>query len=116
MTLNAIARKAHQTAQRKGFYPPDEDLRHYLARLTSNIHGEVSELWEAFRNGKLDSPCDKSAAVHGRPMTCKEEELADILIRVLDACAYLGVDADACVTAKMAYNDGREFRHGGKAA
>jgi hypothetical protein len=43
-------------------------------------------------------------------------ELADIIIRVLDLAAILGIDMDAAVIEKMEYNANREHRHGGKAA
>lgn len=39
-------------------------------------------------------------------------ELADIIIRVLDACAAWGVDIDEAVRRKMEYNAGREHMHG----
>lgn len=116
MNLNQIARKCHMQAVKSGFYSFEEDTRHFIARFCSNLHAEISELWEAFRKGQIDEPCDKPVQVHGRAMTCKEEELADILIRTLDACSHLGIDADACVAAKMEYNESRPFRHGGKAA
>lgn len=64
------------------------------------IHSEVSEALEGLRH-------------HDRANF--EEELADILIRVLDASAGLGVDMDAVVQAKMEKNRARGIRHGGKA-
>jgi NTP pyrophosphatase (non-canonical NTP hydrolase) len=51
-----------------------------------------------------------------RPLTCIEEELADIIIRTLDTAQAFGVDIDRAVTAKMAYNATRPHRHGGKLA
>lgn len=41
-------------------------------------------------------------------------ELADALIRIFDMCAQLGINMDFEVARKMAYNEGRERRHGGK--
>jgi NTP pyrophosphatase (non-canonical NTP hydrolase) len=41
-------------------------------------------------------------------------ELADIIIRVLDAAHQLGIDIDKAIAEKVAYNDNRPFRHGGK--
>lgn len=43
-------------------------------------------------------------------------EMADIIIRVLDACAAYGIDIDRAVREKMAYNETRPMRHGGKLA
>jgi NTP pyrophosphatase (non-canonical NTP hydrolase) len=39
-------------------------------------------------------------------------EMADILIRVLDACCAWDIDIDAAVAEKMAYNEGRPHLHG----
>lgn len=41
-------------------------------------------------------------------------ELADILIRVLDVAAYHQMDIARAVADKMAYNETRPMRHGGK--
>ena len=40
-------------------------------------------------------------------------ELADLLIRVGDLAAALGIDLDFEVRRKMAYNETRPYRHGG---
>src|SRR6185369_7266774 len=41
-------------------------------------------------------------------------ELADIIIRVLDIVAFHGIDIAAAIADKMAYNESRTYRHGGK--
>ena len=41
-------------------------------------------------------------------------ELADIIIRVLDICAYHGIDIAHAISDKMAYNETRPYRHGDK--
>jgi hypothetical protein len=64
------------------------------------IHSEVSEALEALR--KLDRPNF-------------DEEMADVLIRVLDVSTGLGIDLDAEVRKKLEKNRGRGRRHGGKA-
>jgi NTP pyrophosphatase (non-canonical NTP hydrolase) len=51
--------------------------------------------------------CDKDC-----PLTCEEEELADIIIRVLDTSKARGIDIGKAVEMKMAYNSGRPFMHG----
>lgn len=40
------------------------------------------------------------------------EELADVIILVLSAAGYLGIDIDKAVRAKMEINKKREWRHG----
>ena len=41
-------------------------------------------------------------------------ELADVLIRVFDFCGKHGIDLEAAVLEKMAFNRTRPVRHGGK--
>lgn len=43
------------------------------------------------------------------------EELADIVIRVLDLAEALGLDIEHAIAIKMEINRGRQFMHGGKA-
>lgn len=64
------------------------------------IHSEVSEALEGLRH---------------RDRANFEEELADVLIRVFDVAAGLGIDLDKIVAAKLEKNRTRGFRHGGKA-
>lgn len=63
----------------------------------------------------LGIPADQLGACSGAPL-CKPEgvavEMADCLIRVLDTMYSLGVDIDAVVEEKMAYNAARPFKHG----
>jgi hypothetical protein len=93
------------------------------------IHSEVSEALESWRDGdpiaemfmvhkdgtrcSWDGPCRSSkgtrdeAKPDGVP-----SELADIIIRVLDASAAYGIDIEAAVQAKIDYNRTRPFLHG----
>lgn len=41
-------------------------------------------------------------------------ELADVIIRVLDYCAYAGIDIENVLEVKHEYNKSRPYRHGGK--
>lgn len=43
-------------------------------------------------------------------------EFADVLIRVLDICGRFDIDIERAVREKMAYNEGRPWRNGGKLA
>ena len=63
------------------------------------IHSEVSEALEAFR----ENNCEGFA-----------EELADIVIRVLDCAAGLAIDMDEQVHVKLLTNRTRGFKHGNK--
>lgn len=109
--LNELAAKIWQNGSNKGFHGEDGNTVSPVAELISNLHGEVSELWEAYRKGALDKQCDKPVT-----MTCAEEELADIIIRALDTAYALKVDIDWAIHQKHFYNTTRPFRHGGKLA
>jgi NTP pyrophosphatase (non-canonical NTP hydrolase) len=111
--LNLIADAVYANACKKGFHDVEEhELEiQIMARHTANLHGEVSELWEAARKGELYNPCDKDAN-----LTCMEEELADIIIRAMDTACVFGLDIGNAVKLKHEYNKTRPHKHGGKLA
>ena len=80
---------------------PDDWFRdkYKIPAVLALIHSEVSEALEAYRKD------DKENFV---------EELADVLIRVLDCAGGLGLNMDEEVANKIEINKGRGFRHGGK--
>ena len=79
--------------------PGDWEQPYKVPAIIALIHSEASEALEAFRAN--------DRANFG-------EELADILIRVLDCAPGLGVDIDAEVRNKLEKNKTRGYRHGGK--
>lgn len=61
--------------------------------------------------------CDKAERMDELgllPLVNLEEELADIIIRVLDTSKRLDVNIERAVENKHKYNKSREHRHGGK--
>ena len=116
-TLNDIADAVHQLAWDKGWHSETEEEDAFIERACNNLHDEISELHEAWRNNRLRKPCDKAQHMIDsglRPLDCVEEEFADIIIRVLDNCKKLGVDIQQAVEIKHNYNKTRLPRHGGK--
>lgn len=116
-TLNDIADSVHALAWEKGCHSDNEEEDAFVERACNNLHDEVSELHEAWRNNRLRAPCDKAAEMSAAgvaPLTCLEEELADIIIRALDTARKLGVDIHSAVVRKHLYNRTRSLRHGGK--
>jgi len=116
--INIVAREMYVIAAEHGFHSdsplPGSGKKATVDRVSkfcSNMHGEVSELWEAARKGKLDVPCDKEEC----ELTCAEEELADLVIRAMDCAVVLGVDLGDAILKKSKYNAGRPFMHGKKA-
>ena len=107
--INRLAKRMYDIAEAHGFHEKDgaEITVERMASYVSNLHGEVSELWEAARKGKLSAPCDKDCA-----LTCAEEELADIVIRAMDTAVGLGIDLGRAIMLKSIYNNNRPFMHG----
>lgn len=115
--LNRFAAHVYNNAVEHGWHNDIKDRDGFLSDALNNIVGEVSELWEARRRGELFKPCDKAEEMKKNnlpPLTCIEEEFADIIIRVLDDCVRLGVDIGRAVEIKHEFNKTRPYRHGGK--
>ena len=74
MNLDELSYKLHMTAEEKGFWEPckDNDFIFYAKQLCM-VHSEVTEAMEALRKDQGDEKF--------------VEELADIIIRVLDLYA-----------------------------
>lgn len=122
--LNDLARAIYERNVEKGFYEKEKNIGEMLCL----IHSEVSEALEADRNrsyamltepqrnvlmgwtGSDDFVKDYKDKVKGS----FEEEMADIFIRLLDMCAFKGIDIEFHVKAKMRYNLSREKYHGKK--
>lgn len=81
-------------------HPDEIEKIRKIATLLALIHSEVSEALEGMRAFNKAN---------------FQEELADVLIRVLDVATGLGIDMDAEVQAKLEKNKTRGHKHGGKA-
>lgn len=79
--------------------PTDWDKEYKVLALLALVHSEVSEAVEALRKD------DKANFV---------EEMADVVIRVLDCIGGLDVDFDKVVADKLEKNKARGYKHGGK--
>lgn len=116
-TLNEIADSVHALAWEKGWHNLKENEDSFVERMCNNLHDEVSELHEAWRNNRLRALCDKSDEMRQlgiEPLNCLEEELADIIIRALDNSRKLSVDIQSAIERKHLFNMSRSKRHGGK--
>jgi NTP pyrophosphatase (non-canonical NTP hydrolase) len=110
MSLDALAFDLHKTAVEKGFWDAEVDINFVLAKLAL-VHSEVSEVLEAVRK-------DKGSEVI-------VEEMADIIIRLLDlyagmvehdwlnwALADIPVSLDEALAGKASVNKERPKMHG----
>lgn len=81
-----------------------------VCALTGLIHTELSEAIEAARKhppSTWDDHTTKDTMVR---------EFAGAVVRIMDACAALGLPLAAAIVAEVNANAARGYRHGGKAA
>lgn len=109
--LNAMAQIVHANAVDKGWW--DEGERNF-GEIIALCHSELSEALEEHRKG-VNPLVTYLAGPDGKPEGIPVE-LADTIIRIMDFCAFKGIDLEAAMTRKHLYNLNRPYRHGGKKA
>lgn len=121
--INQLAKEAHENAKSHGFFDKERNIGEMLCL----IHSEASEALECDRKDKYFKTLKLPLRNYMRlpDITFKmqfandvkdtfEDELADIMIRVMDLAAFKGIDLEQHVIAKMRYNSLREHKHGKK--
>ena len=130
--MNNLAEQIHENAKSKGFFDEPKNIGEMLCL----IHSEVSEALEADRKNHyysnlirenlwfIKGMADKDyghtfnddeyfkTQFENRVKNTFEDELADVVIRVLDLCAFKHIDIESHIKAKMRYNAMREHKHG----
>ena len=127
-SLNQLRDEIHANAKEKGFCDSKKEVGTMLMLIVS----ELAEALEADRTGDFCDfskyeKCKKEMDVGIRTSeeiekyafekyikNTFEDELADVIIRTLSVCGYLGIDIERNVLAKMKYNKTREKMHSKK--
>ncbi|MEC0242005.1 hypothetical protein P4H66_19565 [Paenibacillus dokdonensis] len=121
-SINELVQAAHENAKSKGWWDEERSFGDIIAL----IHSEASEALEDYREGYNLGEVYYEGKENGNVLRsytkkpgCEKpcgipSELADIVIRVFDACGRYGIDLEQAINEKMAYNATRPTRHGGK--
>lgn len=105
--INEVAKEIHENAAAHGWWDEKRGFPEVLAL----VHSELSEALEEYRNGH--GATETYMGENGKPEGIPTE-LADAIIRILDYCAYAGIDIDTAIHEKHEYNKTRPYKHGGK--
>ena len=105
MKISEIQEAVHRTAIEHGWWESPRPTGEVLMLMVT----ELAEAMEAYRDG---NPVSEKIPGFSK----MEEELVDVIIRLLDFAGGTGFDIEGALSAKMAYNESRPYRHGGKAA
>jgi NTP pyrophosphatase (non-canonical NTP hydrolase) len=109
MTLNEYRDLCHKIAKSKGWY--DDAGERNIGEQLMLVVTEVAEAMEDLRVGAMSLSYDSNGKPCGFPI-----EVADVMIRLFDLAGYLQIDLEGAVDEKIAYNETRPHRHGGKLA
>lgn len=116
-----VMKLVNLNATKKGFWPSFKDVFGFRPTATATetfeelrisqhialVHSELSEMLEAIRHG--NKPSDHIPEFSGA-----EEEAADVVIRMMNICAYKRWRLSEAIVAKIAFNETRPYQHGGK--
>ena len=112
MEIKELQAKVHESAVANGWWT---DFKHHpdtLARVIALTHSELSESLEEVREGRYYTYYSKTDL--GDKPEGMFTELADAVIRIMDLFGHYHISLEDTIIEKLAYNDLRGFKHGGK--
>lgn len=121
IAFNELAKKIYAGNKKRGF---DSNVNvQPLAQSMMLIVTEISEAVEADRKDRrcvadiskiASEEIFNTEAFKNEVKDTVEDEIADVVLRVLDFCGANGIDIDSHIRAKLRYNETRPFKHGKK--
>lgn len=128
--FNELSKEVHNRNIDKGFWDGGIAAKN-IGEVICLIHSELSEALEAHRKehyaGKsynlihncdnIDTQNEQAYFRQEFEVSVKnsfEDELADVVIRVMDLCGAMNIDIDWHIEQKMKYNICRPYKHGKK--
>jgi len=103
ISFNLVQQDVHRTAVEKGWWDKERNDGECIALM----HSELSEALEGLRHGNPSS--DKVPEFNSA-----EEELADVIVRIMDLSEARGWRVAEALIAKIEMNKTRQKMHGGK--
>jgi NTP pyrophosphatase (non-canonical NTP hydrolase) len=131
-SLNELSKEIHANNEIRGFLDGGLEAKN-IGEIIALIHSECSKALEADRKGNHVKKMKLHTILHSGNIeeiissknrfkddfefavkNTFEDEMADIIIRVLDVCGAMKIDIEWHIEQKLKYNSLREYKHGKK--